>query len=136
MTLDQLNTLCKNTMIEHLGIEFIEINEQTIVATMPVDNRTIQPLKRLHGGASLALAETISSAGSLMLIDSSNYAVLGVDINGTHVATTAENEVFGIGKIIYKGNTQHVWEVRIEDKNQKILSICRVTNRIVPLVKK
>lgn len=136
MTVEKLNAFCKNTMIEHLGIEFIEITDQKITAKMPVDNRTFQPMKRLHGGASLALAETVGSAGSTLYIDPSKYAVFGVDINATHVATTAESEVFGIGIIIYKGNTQHVWEIRIEDKNQKLLSICRLTNRIVPLVQK
>lgn len=135
-TIENLNAFCKNTLIEHLGIEFIEAGGEKIVAKMPVDNRTFQPLKRLHGGASLALAESVGSAGSTLLVDNSQFAVFGVDINATHLATTAENEVFGIGTIIQKGNTQHVWEIRIEDKNQKLLSICRLTNRIVTLKQK
>lgn len=135
MTPEKLNALCKNTMIEHLGIEFMEISEKAIIAKMPVDNRTIQPMKRLHGGASVTLAETIGSAGSLALVDSSKFAVLGVEINATHIGTTDEKEVFGIGTLIYKGKTQHVWEIRVQDKNGKLISVCRLTNRILPINK-
>lgn len=122
-------------MIEHLGIEFTEISEGRIVAKMPVDNRTIQPMKQLHGGATMALAESVGSAGSLALIDPTKFSVLGVEINGSHVATTNENEVFGIGTLIHRGATQHVWEIRVEDKTGKLISLCRMTNRIVPLKK-
>ncbi|MEI8087105.1 MAG: hotdog fold thioesterase, partial [Paludibacter sp.] len=72
---EELNNLCKNTMIDHLGIEFIEASKGFIIARMPVDKRTIQPMKRLHGGASMALAETVGSAGSMMLVDPKHYAV-------------------------------------------------------------
>jgi uncharacterized protein (TIGR00369 family) len=135
MNINALNNLCKNTMIEHLGIEFTEISEGRIVAKMPVDNRTIQPMKQLHGGATMALAESVGSAGSLALIDPTKFSVLGVEISGSHVATTNENEVFGIGTLIHRGATQHVWEIRVEDKTGKLISLCRMTNRIVPLKK-
>ena len=131
--LNKLNSLCKNTMMEHLGIEFTEVSEGRIVAKMPVDNRTIQPMKRLHGGASMALAESVGSAGSLTLIDMTKFMVLGVEINGSHVATTTENEVYGIGTILHQGKTSHVWEIRIEDKTGKLISLCRLTNRIIPI---
>ena len=132
MTLEQLNIVCKGTLMEHLGIEFIEISEEKIVAKMPVDKRTFQPAGRLHGGASAALAESVGSAGSLAIIDNEKYSVLGIDLNATHLAATHQTEVFGIGKIIYRGKTQHVWEIRIEDKTGKLISICRLTNRIIP----
>ena len=132
-TPESITKLCKNTMIEHLGIEFIEISGERIVAKMPVDERTFQPAKRLHGGASAALAETVGSVGSFLLVDSELYQVLGVEISASHVATTTENEVFGIGTIIHQGKTSHVWEIRIEDKHGKIVSIARLTNRIVPV---
>ncbi len=131
--LETLNKLCKNTMMEHLGIEFTEVSEGRIVAKMPVDNRTIQPMKRLHGGATMALAESVGSAGSLTLIDMTKFMVLGVEINGSHVATTTENEVYGIGTILHQGKTSHVWEIRIEDKTGKLISLCRLTNRIIPI---
>ena len=132
MTIEQLNIVCQGTLMEHLGIEFIEISEEKIVAKMPVDKRTFQPAGRLHGGASAALAESVGSAGSLTLIDNEKYSVLGIDLNATHLAATHQTEVFGIGRIIYRGKTQHVWEIRIEDKTGKLISICRITNRIIP----
>ena len=135
MDIITLNSLCKNTMIEHLGIEFIEISDGKIIARMPVDERTIQPAKRLHGGASMALAESVGSVGSFLLVDSSKFHVLGVEINGSHVSTTTEKEVFGIGTIVHEGRTSHVWEIRIEDSTGKIISVCRLTNRIVPIKK-
>jgi 1,4-dihydroxy-2-naphthoyl-CoA hydrolase len=131
--LEYLNNLCKNTMMEHLGIEFTEVSDGRIVAKMPVDNRTIQPMKRLHGGATMALAESVGSAGSLTLIDPAKFMVLGVEISGSHVATTKENEVFGIATIVHRGATSHVWQIRIEDKTGKLISACRLTNRIVPV---
>lgn len=131
--LEMLNKLCKNTMMEHLGIEFIDVSEGRIVAKMPIDNRTVQPMKRLHGGATMALAESVGSAGSITLVDTTKFNVLGVEISGSHVATTFEKEVFGIGTIVHRGKTSHVWEIRIEDKNGKLISFCRLTNRIVPV---
>jgi 1,4-dihydroxy-2-naphthoyl-CoA hydrolase len=133
LNIEELNNLCKNTMMEHLGIEFTEVSEGRIVAKMPVDHRTIQPAKRLHGGATMTLAESVGSAGSLTLVNPADYMVLGVEISGSHVATTKENEVFGIGTIVHKGATSHVWEIRIEDKTGKLISVCRLTNRIVPI---
>lgn len=131
--LEMLNKLCKNTLMEHLSIEFTEVSDGRIVAKMPVDERTFQPMKRLHGGASMALAESVGSAGSITLIDPAKFHVLGVEISGSHVATTKENEVFGIGTIVHQGKTSHVWEIRIEDKTGKLISFCRLTNRIVPI---
>ncbi|MDR0811651.1 MAG: hotdog fold thioesterase [Paludibacter sp.] len=131
MNIEQLNIICKGTLMEHLGIEFTELSDERIVARMPVDERTFQPAGRLHGGASAALAESVGSAGSLAFIDTEKYSVLGIDLNATHLAATHQNEVFGIGKIIYKGKTQHVWEIRIEDRTGKLISVCRLTNRII-----
>jgi len=135
-TPEMINDLCKNTMMEHLGIEFTEVSEGRLVARMPVDHRTIQPMKRLHGGATMALAESVGSAGSLSLVDQTKFAVLGVEINGSHVGTTTENEVFAIGTIVHQGITSHVWEIRVEDKRGKLISLCRLTNRIIPIKEK
>lgn len=133
LNLEMLNHQCKNTMMDHLGIVYTEVTVGRIVATMPVDERTIQPMKRLHGGASMALAESVGSAGSMSLIDPSKFAVLGVEISGSHVATTREIEVIAIGTIVYQGKSSHVWEIRIEDKTGKLISLCRLTNRILPI---
>ena len=131
--LETLNNMCKNTMMEHLGIEFTEVSEGRLVAKMPIDERTIQPMKRLHGGATMALAESVGSAGSLTLVDPTKYAVLGVEISGSHVGATSGDFVVATGTILHQGKTSHVWEIRVEDKNGKLISICRLTNRIIPI---
>ncbi|HEY5589425.1 MAG TPA: PaaI family thioesterase [Paludibacter sp.] len=133
LSLEMLNNLCKNTMMEHLGIEFTDVSNGRIVARMPVDERTIQPMKRLHGGATMALAESVGSAGSLTLVDPTKFNVLGVEISGSHIGTTSEPFVFATGIIVHQGKSSHVWEIRIEDKSGKLISICRLTNRIIPI---
>jgi uncharacterized protein (TIGR00369 family) len=135
LSLEILNQKCKGTLMEHLGIVYTELSDGRIVATMPVDERTFQPMQRLHGGATMALAESVGSAGSAAIVDLRSFSVLGVEISGSHVATTSENEVFGIGTLIHRGQTQHVWEIRVEDKTGKLISLCRLTNRIVPIKK-
>jgi len=133
LTPEMLNDLCKNTLIGHLGIEIIEATPGKVVARMPVDSRTIQPAKRLHGGASMALAESVGSIGSFMLVDSSKFQVLGVEISGSHVGTTRENSVLAIATIVHQGKSSHVWEIRIQDEKGTLVSICRLTNRILPI---
>lgn len=133
MTLEELNSLCKWTLMEHLQIEYTELSEKRIVARMPVDQRTFQPMKRLHGGAVMALAESVGSAGSAALVDITEFSVLGIEISGSHVGTTDEKEVLGIGTLIHRGRTQHIWEIRVEDKSGKLISLCRLTNRIIPI---
>ncbi|MFV0471576.1 MAG: hotdog fold thioesterase [Paludibacteraceae bacterium] len=136
MTIEQLNILCKNTMIEHLGIEYIEIGSGKLIAKMGVNHRTVQPMKRLHGGALLALAESVGSAGSMALVNPDEFMVLGTEINATHTSYTDEKEVYGVGTLIHQGKSQHIWQIRVEDKTGKLISICRMTNRILPITKK
>ena len=133
LTTEELNNLCKNTMIEHLGIEFTELTNGHVVARMPIDERTIQPMKRLHGGAIMTLAESVGSAGSLALVDSSRYIVLGVEISGSHVGSTSEDYVLAEGNIVHQGASSHVWEIHVRDKNDTLISVCRLTNRIIPI---
>jgi 1,4-dihydroxy-2-naphthoyl-CoA hydrolase len=131
--LEMIKNRCKNTMIEHMGIEFIDVSEGKMIARMPVDERTIQPAKRLHGGATMALAESVGSVGSFLLIDSSKFQVLGVEISGSHVGTTKENSVLAIATIVHQGKSSHVWEIRIQDEKGVLVSVCRLTNRILPI---
>jgi len=130
---EELNNLCKNSMIELLGIEFTELSEGRVVAKMPIDERTIQPMKRLHGGAIMALAESVGSAGSLTIVDKDRFTVLGVEISGSHVGSTSENYVLAEGIIVHQGAGSHVWEIHVKDKNDTLISVCRLTNRIIPL---
>lgn len=119
--------------MEHLQIEYTGLSENSVTARMPVDHRTFQPAGRLHGGASMALAESVGSAGSYALIDPNRYEVLGVEISGSHVGNTSCNFVMAEGKLLHKGKTSHLWEILIKDENGKLLSVCRLTNRIVPV---
>lgn len=132
-TLEMINDLCKNTMIEHLGIEFVEVSIGKVIAKMPVDERTFQPMRRLHGGATMALAESVGSVGSYLIVDSIHSQVLGVEISGSHVGTTTENVVYAIASIVHQGKSSHVWEIRVQDKKGTLVSVCRLTNRIIPL---
>ncbi len=130
-----INKLCKNTLMEHLGMQFTELTAGRVVATMPVDQRTVQPLGRLHGGATMALAESIGSIGSSFLVDTEKFHVLGVEISGSHIGTTTEDEVIAIGTIIHQGKSSHVWEIKVQDKHQKLISLCRLSCRIIPIKK-
>lgn len=123
-------------MIDHLGIEFTEVENGYLKARMPIDHRTIQPMKQLHGGAIMALAETIGSAGSHMLIDRSRQYAVGIEINGNHVGTAASSFVTATAKIVHKGKTIHVWDIRVNDEYDKPVSICRMTNMIIESRKK
>lgn len=133
LTVEELNKMCENTMVEQLGIVFTEISSGLVVATMPIDERTIQPMKRLHGGAIMTLAETVGSAGSLSMVDRDLFFVLGVEISGSHVGTTSEKMVIGEARIVHQGVSSHVWEIHVKDKNNTLISVCRLTNRIIPL---
>ena len=130
--INELNALCKNTLIDNLGIEFLSVTEGEVVARMPVDARTIQPFKILHGGASLALAETVASAGSAFLVDLSNSAVVGIEVNGNHVGSASSGFVIATAIIYHKGERTHVWNVEIVDEARRKIMIGRVTVMVVP----
>jgi 1,4-dihydroxy-2-naphthoyl-CoA hydrolase len=131
MTIEKLNILCSNTLISHLGIEFTELGDGFIRARMPVDERTKQPMGLLHGGATLALAETVGSAGSFAMVDPKKYNVVGMEVNGNHIGNTKARYVEATGTIIHKGKKTHVWDIRIEDEHCNPVSVCRVTNMII-----
>ncbi|TVR76953.1 MAG: hotdog fold thioesterase [Saprospirales bacterium] len=132
MTVSDLNEFCKNTMIEHLGIEFTRIEEGFIEGKMPVGSRTVQPMRLLHGGASIALAETLGSAGSMSLIDPAGYYVVGMQVSANHLASVSSGIVTGKARLLHKGKSTHVWDVVVQCENDRILLACRLTNMIVP----
>src|SRR6478609_7773296 len=111
ITLEQLNNFGKGNMGEFLDIRFIEINEQSITATMPVDQRTKQPYGLLHGGASCVLAETLGSVASALVIDAEKYIVVGIEINANHLRGARHGLVTGIVKPIHIGSSTHVWDI-------------------------
>ncbi|NJK84681.1 MAG: hotdog fold thioesterase [Bacteroidales bacterium] len=131
MQVDDINNVCKNSLIDHLGIEFTEFSGNVIKATMPVDNRTKQPLGLLHGGATMALVETVGSVGSFLIVDREKFDVVGLEINGNHVGNTFGKMVYAVGKLVHKGRRTHVWSVDVYDETDKPISICRITNMIL-----
>lgn len=131
MTLDAIQSFGKNTMVEHIGIEFIEIGENYIKAKMPVDHRTVQTYGLLHGGASVALAETIGSIASALIIDREKFYCVGLEINANHIRSATKGFVFGTALPLHVGNLTHVWEIKIHDDQEKLLCVSRLTVAII-----
>lgn len=128
-----INAFNKNTLMEVLGIECIEIGDDYIVSTMPVDHRTHQPMGLLHGGASAALIESIGSMGSTLLIDLSKEAPVGIEVNANHIGSVKSGMVKAIGKIVHAGKRTHLWQVDIFDMNtERLVCTGRLTIMIVP----
>lgn len=133
--IDELNEFCANSMIGVLGINFTNIQPNSIHATMPVNINTSQPNGWLHGGASLAFAESLAGAGSYLLVDRDRFNVFGLQVSGNHISSVNEGILNGDAKLIHKGKTTHVWEVEISNDN-KLISLVRVTNIIADKKKK
>jgi 1,4-dihydroxy-2-naphthoyl-CoA hydrolase len=131
LTAAQLQPLGKNTMGDHLGIEFTEVGEDFLKGRMPVDDRTRQPYGLLHGGASVALAETLGSVAAAFVVDRRGYNAVGLEINANHVRGVREGFVTGIAKPLHLGKTTHVWEIRIFDDRDKLVCISRLTVAII-----
>jgi uncharacterized protein (TIGR00369 family) len=122
----------ENTLIEKLGIEITEIKEDgTCIATMPVDERTKQPFGYLHGGASVALAETVASLGAASLVDLNTQAVFGQEINANHIRSKKDGIVTAIATAIHRGRSSMVYETRIVDEMEQLISISRCTVAVV-----
>ena len=124
--------LAKKGMAVALGIEMEELSFERVVATMPVDDRTRQPFGLLHGGASIALAETVASFGAAVLIDRDRFAAVGLEINGNHLRPKTEGMVRAIGVPVHVGRTTQVWSVEIADEEGRLVCISRCTLAIVP----
>ncbi|MCE4565112.1 PaaI family thioesterase [Maribellus sp. CM-23] len=131
MTIEEINKLCQNTLIGHLDIEFLSYGEDFVEARMLVDQKKWQPAGLLHGGASLALAETVASGGSMLLVDPTQFNVLGLQVSGNHISTISEGFVLARAEIVHRGNKTHVWDVKITSSEGKLISVARVTNMII-----
>jgi len=127
ITLQQLNMLASNTLAENLGIEFSAIGDDYLEAKMPVDHRTHQPFGLLHGGASVALAETLGSVAASWCIDQNTQFCVGLEINANHVRGVKSGFVTGTAKAIHIGKKTQVWEIRITDEKNDIVCISRLT---------
>lgn len=131
VTCEVLNKLSKNTLVEHVGIEFIEVGDQFISAKMPVDHRTHQPLGLLHGGASVVLAETLGSMAANCCVDATLQYCVGLDINANHIKSVKHGHVTGTTRAIHIGKRTHVWEIRIFNDEKDLICISRLTMAVI-----
>jgi 1,4-dihydroxy-2-naphthoyl-CoA hydrolase len=131
-TLDQVH-FRRPTLAGHLDIQFIELGPDFLKGRMPVDDRTRQPHGILHGGASVALAETLGSVGAGLVIDPDKYRAVGQEINANHVRAVAEGSVFGTARPLHLGKRSHVWDIRIVNEQEKLVCVSRLTVAILEI---
>lgn len=131
--LTRLNGVIPNTLMESLDMRFIDVDVEKgqVKMSMPVNPKVHQPVGLLHGGASAALAESIGSASSLLFADPEKYNVLGIELSCNHLKSKREGMVYATANILHKGRTTHLWEIRITDEDDKLISHCKLTNLII-----
>lgn len=123
--------MCKNTMMEHLGIQVTALGEDFVEAKMPVDHRTHQPYGLLHGGASVALAESLGSMAAHCSVSNQNKHCVGVEINANHIKSVKSGYVFGIARPLHLGQSTQVWEIRISNEKKELICVSRITMAII-----
>jgi uncharacterized protein (TIGR00369 family) len=126
------NSICKNTLMETLNIEFIDFGDDFVVAKMPVNSRVYQPDGVLHGGATVALAETTGSFAAHMFLDLSNIFVRGIEISANHVKSVKDGHVYAKATFVHKGRTTQLLEIKITDDNDSLISLCKLTTVAIP----
>jgi len=132
LTPERVNSMSRDTMMQAIGIRITEIGDDYVRGTMPVDARTHQPYGLLHGGASVALAETLGSFAAMLTLDPKVEAAVGLDINANHVRGVKAGVVTGTARPIHLGRSTQVWEIRIEDEQNKLVCISRLTMAVIP----
>jgi 1,4-dihydroxy-2-naphthoyl-CoA hydrolase len=130
--IEELNRLVQGSIVENLGIEYLEKGDDFISATMPVDKRTKQPLGILHGGSSVVLAETLGSTASYLTLDDSGYSV-GLEINANHLKSVTSGQVKGVVKPVHLGKTTQIWDITIENEKNELICVSRLTMMILSL---
>ncbi|MBP6385771.1 MAG: hotdog fold thioesterase [Pseudarcicella sp.] len=132
LTLEILNSFSQGTLSGHLGMKFTELTDDYLVATMPVDHRTVQPMGFLHGGASVALAETLGSVASLTKLENlDEQSIVGVEINANHLKSASTGIVTGKCVPLKIGKTLHVWEIKITNEAGELLCVSRITTAVI-----
>lgn len=121
----------KDTLLEHLDIKITEVGDNFIKGTMPVDHRTVQPYGILHGGASVALAESLGSIAAYLVVDQEKYVTVGQEVNANHIRPATSGRVTGIAKPIHIGRSSHVWSIEITNEAGKLVCISRLTMAVV-----
>lgn len=130
--LELSHKICKHTLMETLEIEFTEVGKDFLVAKMPVTPRVHQPDGVLHGGASVALAESVGSLASHIFLDSEEFFIRGIEISANHVRSISEGFVFAKAKFLHKGRTTQLWDIRITDEEDKLISVVKLTTIALP----
>lgn len=125
--LEACNNMCPNTLLETLEIEFIDLSEDTLIARMPVTSKVHQPDGVLHGGASVALAESIGSAGAFIFLNAENVAIRGIEIAANHVKSVRDGYVYAHAKVLHKGRTTQLWHIRIVNEAGELVSMVKLT---------
>jgi 1,4-dihydroxy-2-naphthoyl-CoA hydrolase len=133
VTLEEINQRNAHTMLAHIGVEFVEINEAYLVARMPVDHRTTQALGLLHGGASAALAETVGSVAAYLSVDRNKYYTLGLEIKCNHVRGAMQGYVYGTARPVHIGKKTHVWQIEIKDEPGNLVCYSTLTMAILEI---
>ena len=126
------NEWSKNTLMNTLDIVYTDAGEDFLTATMPVNSRVHQPMGLLHGGATVALAESVGSAASLMFVNPEKQEVRGIEISANHLKSKREGTVYCTAKIVHQGRSIHLWEIKITDESGKLMSLCKLSNLIIP----
>jgi uncharacterized protein (TIGR00369 family) len=126
------NEICNGTLMETLDISFIDVGENFLVAKMPVTPKVYQPDGVLHGGASVALAESVGSAASYIFLDGNEFYVRGIEIAANHVKSIKEGFVYAKATIIHKGRTTQLWEIKITNEANELISNCKLTTIALP----
>lgn len=130
--LAKCNAMCQNTLMETLNIEFIDIGDDFVTAKMPVTSKVHQPDGVLHGGATVALAESVGSVASHIFMDSSEFFIRGIEISANHLKSIKEGEVFAKATFIHKGRTTQLWDIRITDIEKNLISVVKLTTIALP----
>ena len=130
--LKRSNAICKNTLMETLQIEFIDIGEDFLTARMPVTSKVHQPDGVLHGGASVALAESVGSAASMMFLDVDKVFIRGIEISANHVKSISEGDVFAKATYLHKGRTTQLWQIKITNTAGDLISLVKLTTIALP----
>ncbi len=126
------NEICKGTLMETLEIEYIDVGENFLKAKMPVTSKVYQPDGVLHGGATAALAESVGSAASYVFLDGKTFFVRGIEISANHVKSVSEGEVFATATMVHKGRTTQLWDIKVTDAEDKLVSLCKLTTIALP----
>lgn len=126
------NASSKNTLMETLEIEYVDVGEDFLVGRMPVNPRVHQPDGVLHGGAMVALAESVGGAASYIFIDAQQFIVRGIEISANHVKSIVSGFVFAKATFIHKGRTTQLWDIKITDEQDQLISVCKLTTIALP----